>query len=832
MKIAPLPDDETARLAALKDYAILDTEPDAALDAMVQLASYICHAPVAAISLVDEQRQWFMASVGLDAKETSRDIAFCAHTILQQDPLIVVDAHLDERFFDNPLVTSKPNICFYVGMPLAACDGHHLGTLCVIDSVPRELNPEQLLALRVLADNIMSHLNLRLSHKRAREYAAQIQQKNAQLEASQRQIAELSEHLPGMIFQFRLLSDGRASFPYCSDGIAEIFELLPVQVAQDAKPVKVLLCDPVAVIESIKSSARAVQPWSLEFCVNLPAKGQRWLAGEARPEMQQDGSVLWHGYISDITERRAGEVALREVRDRLELATRAGGVGVWDWDVKGNLLTWDDQMFALYGVKRDQFGGAYADWRSGVCADDIEQADLSVQMALSGESDFDTEFRVRWPDGTIRNIRSIATVKFATDGKPLRMVGTNWDITRLKQAGQAMQQARIAAEQLANSKSEFLANMSHEIRTPMNAVIGLSELALESEDLLERESYLRQINESSRSLMGILNDILDFSKIEARQLSIENAVFDLGDLLDTLNRMFTMSAQDKGIGFSVVRDEPIPRLIKGDALRLRQILTNLLGNAFKFTKHGSVTLEMKSVKTASADVQLSFIIRDSGIGMTAAQLEGLFQPFSQADSTISRRFGGTGLGLSISLNLAKLMGGDIRVESQPGIGSAFFFSVTLPEVEPASIQRREADRAPSEFRALAQILRGKRVLLTEDNRINQLVASKMLTRIGLLVDIANNGEEAIQRINETTYDIVLMDIQMPVMDGLEATRLIRQDPRFLTLPIVAMSAGVTLDEKSACDQAGMTGFISKPIISSELANKLVELCFPYISDGI
>ncbi len=271
MKIATLPDNEAGRLAALKDYAILDTEPDAALDAMVQLASYICHAPVAAISLVDENRQWFMASVGLDEKEISRDIAFCAHTILQQEPLIVVDAHLDERFFDNPLVTSTPNICFYAGIPLAACGGQHLGTLCVIDRVPRELNPDQLMALRVLADNIMSHLNLRLSHKRAREHVIQMQQKNVQLAASQRLVAELSEHLPGMIFQFRVFSGGRASFPYCSDGIVDILELTADQIAQDAAPVKWLLCDRKAVLATIVTSARLVQPWSLEFCVNLPA---------------------------------------------------------------------------------------------------------------------------------------------------------------------------------------------------------------------------------------------------------------------------------------------------------------------------------------------------------------------------------------------------------------------------------------------------------------------------------------------------------------------------------------------------------------------------------
>jgi len=583
---------------------------------------------------------------------------------------------------------------------------------------------------------------------------------------------------------------------------------------------------------SIHESARTQQPWRLEYRVMLPMRGLRWLEGQSRPEKLSDGSVIWHGYLSDVTERHQAAVSLHEVSERLALATQAGGVGVWDWDVVNNALTWDDQMFALYGLHRDQFVGAAEAWSSAILPEDTAQAQACMHNALANKQHYDTEFRVRWPDGSIHNIRALASVKFDSAGKPLRMTGTNWDITELKQSQQALQRAKEVAESLAQSKSEFLANMSHEIRTPMNAVIGLSELALDSTDPAEKQSHLQQINDSSRSLMGILNDILDLSKIEAHQLSVEKIQFNLTELLDSIQRIFTLSAAGCDIEFNVVRDADIHQLLLGDPLRLRQILTNLLGNAFKFTQKGRVTLNVSKIENTTDSTTLRFSVKDNGIGMSDGQVSTLFQPFSQADSSISRRFGGTGLGLTISRNLAQLMGGDIKVESQAGAGSTFSVELTFSKVQVSDPQRRQSDKAPPELREIAHALRGKHVLLTEDNRINQLVASKMLEKIGLLVDIANNGEEAIQRLQEKTYDIVLMDIQMPVMDGLEATRLIRQDARFTNLPIVAMSAGVTLDEKSACDKAGMTGFVAKPINSSELINKLIELCFPYISDGI
>jgi signal transduction histidine kinase len=390
-----------------------------------------------------------------------------------------------------------------------------------------------------------------------------------------------------------------------------------------------------------------------------------------------------------------------------------------------------------------------------------------------------------------------------------------------------IKEASFKADASSRAKGEFLANMSHEIRTPMNAVIGLAELALGSKDDKLRQDYLRQIFDSAKSLLEILNDILDISKIEAGEMTIVNDVFDLDELLNSLRRMFSFRTQEKSLILNIIRPPALPGKLIGDQKRLQQVLVNLLGNAIKFTEHGSVQLEIRNVESQNSKLQIYFDVKDSGIGMTEEQLNKLFKSFVQADNSISRRYGGTGLGLSISRQLAHLMGGEIQVQSEPGAGSTFSLQLTL-EVASAEqavefTQRQQRLNAESLKAADVGLLQGKRVLLVEDNRVNQLVASQLLKKNGIVVDIANNGQEAIDLLQTVQYSIILMDIQMPVMDGLEATRRIRKDGRFKFLPIIAMSAGVTLEEQDQCAAAGMSAFLGKPIDSKLLTQKMIEM---------
>jgi PAS domain S-box-containing protein len=536
-------------------------------------------------------------------------------------------------------------------------------------------------------------------------------------------------------------------------------------------------------------------------------------------EGQLQGAVV---VFDDITKRLALEREMHE-RDALHSAAVATSVdGFWTVDMTGHLIDVNDAYQQQSGYTREEL--------LAMQVVDLEVNDTPemviqriAKVIKTGGDEFESRHRAK--DGRIWDVEVAISYSPIAGGRLFCFVK---DITWRNAQAKLLEVAREKAEAANRAKSDFLANMSHEIRTPMNAVIGFTELALDTNDTENQSAYLKQILDSSKSLMGIINDILDFSKIEARQMTLDQTAFSMSELLGNLNQMFVMRAQEKGLKFKQSKDAQVPDLVLGDQLRLRQILTNLLGNAVKFTTHGQVSLDITMLKLVDDGVMLNFAVKDSGIGMSAAQLEHLFQPFMQADNSITRRFGGTGLGLSISRNLATLMGGDISVHSVVGEGSVFNFQVKLgvaSEAQSVSLtKRREADNAPVKFQEAAQALRGKRVLLVEDNRVNQLLATQMLKKLGTLVDVANNGEEAIQCLEEGPYDVVLMDIQMPVMDGLQATHLIRQDSRFAALPIVAMSAGVTLDEQEKCAAAGMTDFIGKPIDSVQLTNKLVELC--------
>jgi signal transduction histidine kinase/CheY-like chemotaxis protein/HPt (histidine-containing phosphotransfer) domain-containing protein len=366
-----------------------------------------------------------------------------------------------------------------------------------------------------------------------------------------------------------------------------------------------------------------------------------------------------------------------------------------------------------------------------------------------------------------------------------------------------------AAEAAAQAKSEFLAHMSHEIRTPMNAVLGFAHIALGEPQTPKAADCLRKIDQSGRSLVAIINDILDLSKIEAGRLELEVISFRLSGVLQHVTDLLSQIAEEKGLLLEAVQDPAISDALLGDPLRLEQVLINLLGNAIKFTNRGEIRLRVELLESAEGRQRLRFAVQDTGIGLAPDQIEKLFSAFTQADPSTTRRYGGTGLGLSISRHLVELMGGSIQVESLPEVGSTFSFTVWFPIASPAAV--RETLAVPPWDEDAAQVRAGGQVLLVEDNVINQRMAEILLEDAGLQVDLARNGAEAIERVDSKIYDVVLMDVEMPDMDGYEATRRIRAQERHRDLPIIALTAHALASHRNLCLAAGMNDCLTKPI---------------------
>jgi len=862
--------------------------------------------------------------------------------------------------------------------------------------------------------------------------------------------------------------------------------------------------------------------YTLELQLQRKDGSRLWirLQGRLMDATQPTEGSLWMFY--DITGRKRAEAEMQTVASRLALATRAANVGIWDWDVPNNKLVWDDQMYRLYGMTADQFSGAYAAWQAGLHPEDKPRGHEEIQLALRGERDFDTEFRVVWPDGSTHHIRALALVQRDAAGQPTRMLGTNWDITDQKEAEKRRQEtldrlhlqivamnsaassivitdtsgviewvnvafteisgyaaceaigqkpsvlksgkqseefykelwatitagntwrgefqnkrkngtlyleeacispvrntegkithfvavktditqrkqaeaeiedsrakthellaeavlatnklrqsqreliqvntsleqasaranAMAAQAELANAaKSEFLANMSHEIRTPMNGVLGMLSLLNETGLAEEQRQYLRTARASGETLLELINNILDFSKIEARKLELETVEFNLAALLGELVELMAPAAQQKGLVLGCVEAPGTPDRLQGDPGRLRQILTNLTANAIKFTRQGEVAVRVGLVAESPGGVELRFSVRDTGLGIPADKQDRLFAKFSQVDSSTTRLYGGTGLGLAIAKQLVEMMGGAIGVQSQPGSGSEFWFTVRLAKpagpppaalapvgelqgvrvliAEKHALNREillswltvfglrptvaadgptarqildQAKAARDPFRVaildgelpgmagvalgrairsdpdlkdtrlvlsaylgqathrphleqlgfaailykpaqrqkllemMTSVVRGQKIepastagpwrlvpadgvrspalLVVDDNVTNQQVALGILHKLGLQAAVAANGVEAIRALEASRYDLVLMDVQMPEMDGLQATRLIRGAGSKVhdhQVPIVAMTAHALQSDRQACLQAGMDDCLVKPI---------------------
>jgi signal transduction histidine kinase/FixJ family two-component response regulator len=400
-----------------------------------------------------------------------------------------------------------------------------------------------------------------------------------------------------------------------------------------------------------------------------------------------------------------------------------------------------------------------------------------------------------------------------------------------------LREANVRLEEISRLKSDFLANMSHELRTPMNAIIGFSELLAETPLAEEQLDYTKTITQSATSLLTLINDILDLAKIEAGKLELERLPFDLAEVIDNVAAMFKIPAREKGVVVTCTIDSRIPKRIMGDSNRLRQVLVNLAGNAMKFTEQGGIDIRVDYEREAAGQMVSRFSVHDSGIGIPADRVEAIFEKFTQADGSTTRKYGGTGLGLAICLQLVELMGGRLAVESEVGKGSTFYFVIPLEEAPAEIICLKEHKAA-----GLKKTGSGGRILLVEDNAVNQRLASILITREGYEVEVASDGAEALEHLRHQAFDLVLMDVQMPNMDGMEATRKIREieaDPalrqeyvglRALKEPlgIVGLTAHARKEDETACYDSGMNGFLTKPIIKAKLVMVLNEM-MPQVS---
>ncbi|MGD0367809.1 MAG: PAS domain S-box protein [Acidobacteriaceae bacterium] len=575
-------------------------------------------------------------------------------------------------------------------------------------------------------------------------------------------------------------------------------------------------------VEAFERSLQEHLPFGNEARLRRADGQWRWAETYATPRRSPAGEFLGLvGICRDITARRQAEQALKASEEKFrQLAENIHEV-FWMMNAEGAEILYVGPAYEqIWGRTCASLYANPMDWMEAISPEDREHAHTIFLRQLQGET-IDSEYRILTPDGQEKWIRDRAFPVRDPNGELIRVAGIAEEITERKRYETELIRAREDADAANRAKSRFLANMSHEIRTPMNGVIGMNQLLLQTNLTPDQRHYVEVAQDSGRTLLALIDDILDLSKIESGKIILENASFDLSHTVEEVIRLLSIQAGAKGLCIEARIAPGIPRILRGDAHRLRQVLTNLSANAVKFTDRGRVTLDADLESLSDGRATVRFAVTDTGIGIAQEQIAPLFSPFFQADASTTRRYGGTGLGLAISKQLVEKMGGNIGVNSRPGEGSTFWFTAVFEK----TVSRRPPPAAEqlTEVAAIPFIPpgHGEKILVAEDNLTNREVILAQLEKLGYNAHAVSNGAEAVEALQHGNHDLVLMDCAMPVMDGYEATHRIRASAH-AQIPIVALTASAMAPDRERCLAEGMDDYLAKPVELPRLAKTLAR----------
>lgn len=525
--------------------------------------------------------------------------------------------------------------------------------------------------------------------------------------------------------------------------------------------------------------------------------------------------------VVEITQRKQAEKTLLLSEERLTLAADAGQVGMWDSDLQSGQVVWNDVMHSIHGTDSIHFIPTNDSQSEFVHAEDRARMISEFNRCVEQGTPYQLEYRITRQDDQIRHLKSSAIIFHDDAGRPLRAVGTSIDITKEKAESEDLIRAKEAALAADKAKSEFLAVMSHEIRTPLNGVLGFVSMLKNTPLDEEQAGFIETMELSGQGLLALVNDILDLSKIESREIHVEPTTFEVRPFIRRLHKQLSAQA-DPNLHFEYFVEYSVPKTIHTDPNRMGQILTNLLGNALKFTESGRVEIHVnaKPIGLYQKNWDWEFSVQDTGPGIPKEDQENLFKLFYQVDSSATRRHGGSGLGLAISQRIAQLLGGDLTVDSQVGEGSTFTLTLTAPRGQTGA---SAADLLPtaSPLKESSHEILGKRVLVVEDNPVNRKLCALQLKRLGCETDFAESGLEALEKVRHGQFDVILMDMQLPDLDGCGATREIRREEKAgERTSIIALTANAMPEDRKKCLEAGMDDFLSKPLKYETLASTI------------